>query len=130
MRAAVIENGVVVNVIIVDEINSPDLVPAENGLIGDLWNGAAFQTPPPPPPKVPEAVTMRQAKIALRRAGKLAIVNAALQAMPGDAGEDARITWEWSTEVQRQNPLILMMKPVIGMTDQEIDQLFISAALL
>lgn len=45
MRAAVIENGVVVNVIIVDNIEGPNVVATETANIGDLYDGQAFTRP-------------------------------------------------------------------------------------
>lgn len=51
MRAHIIENGVVVNTIIVDSLNHPselfgNLISAEEGgVIGDLWEGTTFTKP-------------------------------------------------------------------------------------
>lgn len=77
---------------------------------------------------VPESVTMRQARIALAQAGKLTTVNSVIAAMPGTQGDIARIEWEFSNEVKRNQPLVLALIPVLGMTSGEIDQLFITAA--
>lgn len=77
---------------------------------------------------VPEAVTMRQARIALAQAGKLTTVNSVIAAMTGTQGDIARIEWEFSNEVKRNQPLVLALIPVLGMTSGEIDQLFITAA--
>lgn len=51
MRAHLIENGVVVNTIVVDTLDVfPNLIDAEfGGSIGDLWDGSAFTAPPPIP---------------------------------------------------------------------------------
>lgn len=43
MKAAVIENGVVVNLIVVDQLG--DLVDGEGAAIGDLWDGQQFTKP-------------------------------------------------------------------------------------
>lgn len=79
---------------------------------------------------VPAAVTMRQARLALLQAGKLSAVNAAIAGMSGAQGEAAKIEWEFSNEVQRAQPLIAALAPVLGMTPAQIDQLFITAARL
>lgn len=55
MHAAVIENGVVVNLIVVDSLDAlPDLIDGEGAAIGDLWDGTQFVKPEPPPPNLAE----------------------------------------------------------------------------
>lgn len=83
-----------------------------------------------PPEIVPQSVTMRQARLALLQAGKLQAVNNAIAAMQGTQGEAARIEWDYSNEVKRSQPLTLALAQAIGMTDAEIDALFIEAAKL
>jgi hypothetical protein len=80
--------------------------------------------------EVPNAVTMRQARLALLQAGMLTAVNDAVAAMPGDAGAAARIEWEYSQEVQRDKALVLSLAPALGLTDAQLDALFITAAAL
>lgn len=81
-------------------------------------------------PDVPQSVTMRQARIALSRAGILSAVNSAIAAMEGSAGDEARITWEHAAEVLRDGPLIGQLAPGLQLTDEAIDNLFITAARL
>ncbi len=83
---------------------------------------------PPEPP--PIAVSMRQARLALLGAGMLQTVNDAISAMPGGAGEAARIEWEYATEVRRDSPLIASLGPALGMTEAGLDALFSAAAQL
>lgn len=83
-----------------------------------------------PPQIVPKSVTMRQARLALLQAGKLQAVNNAIAEMTGDQGEAARIEWDYSNEVRRTQPLTLALAQVIGMTEEEMDALFIEAAKL
>lgn len=73
-------------------------------------------------------VTPRQARLALLGAGKLTAVTAALAAMTGVQGEAARITWEYATEIRRDDPLISALAPVLGMSEVQIDALFVQAA--
>jgi hypothetical protein len=130
MRAAVIENGVVTNVILVEALDVfPGLVDAANAAIGDTWDGSTFSTPAPRI-VVPASVTMRQARLALLGAGVLATVNAAVSGMPGTQGEAARIEWEYARDVLRDSPLIAGLMPTLSMTEAQIDQLFIAAAAL
>jgi hypothetical protein len=86
--------------------------------------------PPPEVPQVPEVVTMRQARLALLGAGVLSQVEGAINAMPEPHRSAARITWEYSAEVQRHNGLVSQMAPALGLTSGQIDALFIAAAAL
>lgn len=53
MKAAVIESGVVANIIVVDSLDVlPGLVDAQGAAIGDLWDGTTFTKPEPPTPTV------------------------------------------------------------------------------
>lgn len=83
---------------------------------------------PAPPPTIPQAVTMRQARRALLSAGKLATVNAAIAEMTGVQGEAARIDWEFSNEVKRDEPLVSALGAALGLTRAQLDGLFIAAA--
>lgn len=80
----------------------------------------------PPPSDVPTCVTMRQARLALLQTGMLASVNAAVTA----ADEATKITWEFSSEVQRSNPIVSTLAAALNLTDAQIDDLFALAATL
>ena len=129
LRAHVIENGKVANTIEVEPLDVlPNLIDASlGGQIGDGWSGTDI-VPAQEPIVVPVAVTMRQARLALLQAGKLSAVNAAIASMSGIQGEAARIEWEFSNEVKRSQPLVAALAPVLGMTSEQLDQLFITAA--
>ncbi len=79
---------------------------------------------------VPQTVTMRQARLALLAAGHLATANAAIAAMPGTEGDAARIEWEYAHEVRRDAALVAGMGTVLGLTDEQLDALFIAAAAI
>lgn len=81
-------------------------------------------------PRAPQSVTMRQARLALLDAGLLATVNAAIAGMAGAAGDAARIEWEFSSEVQRDKTLVASMAAALGLSDAQLDALFIAAAAL
>ena len=95
--------------------------------------GAVAPTLPvyvPPPSDVPQAVTMRQARLALLAANMLTTVNTAIAAMPGAEGEAARIEWECAQEVRRDSALVQSLIPALGMNDAALDALFTAAAAL
>jgi hypothetical protein len=79
----------------------------------------------PPPPPVPQSITQRQARIILSRAGYLSTVESAIATMPGTSGEEARITWEFATEVRRDDPLLVQISGLLNLTSEQVDQMFI-----
>ena len=82
-------------------------------------------------PAVPLEITPRQAELALLGAGLDGAVDAAIAAMPaGPQKRAAEITWRRSTAVQRFHPLIMALGPQLGLTEAQIDQLFIAAKAL
>lgn len=84
----------------------------------------------PTPVSIPQAVTMRQARLALLAAGKLALIAPAIAAMPEPQQSAANIEWEYSNEVQRNNSFVGMLGAALGMTSTELDALFVAAAAL
>ena len=78
--------------------------------------------------QIPASVTMRQARLAMLGAGILDDVEAAIAAMEGDEGRAARIDWEYALDVRRDWPLINALGSQLGLTEQQIDDLFVAAA--
>lgn len=81
-----------------------------------------------PPKPVPASVTMRQARLALLGAGKLAQVDQAIAAMPEPARSAAQVEWTYSNEVQRHNGFVAALGPTLGMSEAQIDALFRAAS--
>lgn len=79
-------------------------------------------------PVVPQQVTMRQARLALLGAGVLDQVAGAIAELESPHRETAQIEWEFSSTVDRGRPLVAMLGPKLGLTDEQLDQLFITAA--
>ena len=111
------------------EVEPPVFDPVTQSCIfqGGAWVVADVEPPAPP---VPEVVSMRQARIALLAAGFLDAVERAVASMPGIEGDVARIEWEYSQEVRRSSPLIKGLAPALGMTQAQVDGLFIAAAAI
>lgn len=80
--------------------------------------------------EVPAEVPMRQARLALLGAGKLAAVDSSISAMLGVRGEAARIEWEYSNTIKRNQPLVIALGGALGLTSKQMDDLFILAATL
>ncbi|WP_373031669.1 hypothetical protein [Sulfurovum sp.] len=71
--------------------------------------------------------TMRQARLALSYAGVLQQIDEYINLMAGPEGDAARIEWNYGTTVIRTHPLVLTVLPEFGLTEEDIDNLFISA---
>ena len=74
----------------------------------------------------PHQVTMRQARLALLRAGLLDDAEAVIAA----AGREAMMEWEYATVVDRSNPAVAAVQQQESLTDAQIDDLFREAAKL
>lgn len=113
----------------------PELAPGEQLQSGEIREeyGRYVQgwvVVPAPAPEIPQSVTMRQCRIALLNAGLLDAVQSSIAAMPGTDGERARIDWEYAQEVRRDWPLIGYMAGDLGLTDEQVDGLFMAAAAI
>jgi hypothetical protein len=81
-------------------------------------------------PATPKEVSMRQARLALLARGVLGQVDAAIESLPSPDREAARIEWDYSSVVARNSPLVVMMGAALGLDDDALDELFITAARL
>jgi len=132
MRAHIIDNGVVVNTIEVESLDFlPGLIDAQQGgAIGDLWDGQTFIRPEPVV-AIPQEVTRRQGMQALLLAGKLDLVQPAIDAIvdPTDKAM-MQIEWDESQTFQRHRPALISLGTAIGLDSAGIDALFLQAAAL
>lgn len=85
---------------------------------------------PAPLPLVPVSVSTRQARMALLRAGLLANVVTIIASMEGEAGDEARIEWEYATELRRDHFLIKALGAALNLSEDQIDDLFRTAAAI
>lgn len=89
-------------------------------LVGGEWLPAL--------PAVVSSVSMRQAKLALYAAGKLATVETAINALPEPDKTLALIEWNSASAVDRNHPTVSLISAAAGMSSAEIDALFTAAA--
>lgn len=94
------------------------------------YSDGTFSAPSVTTNLAPKIVSMRQARLALLNAGLLTSVNTAVAAMTGDAGEAARIEWEYATEVNREKELVQSLALALSLTETQLDELFTAAAAL
>lgn len=92
---------------------------------GNMPEPADIYVPPPV-----TVVSMRQARLGLLSAGLLTQVNEALAGLVGAEGEAARIEWEYEADVRRDSSLVQMMSGALGLTEQQLDALFVNSSEL
>lgn len=75
-------------------------------------------------------VTMRQARLALHQAGKLSLVDDAINLIPEPDKSLISIEWEYASTVDRMSPWVSTMGAALGLSDDALDQLFETARTL
>ena len=127
MRYAIISGGIVANIIESDADFAAAIgaIPAGDAGIGYAFDGEVF-TPLAAVVPVPESVSQAQARLAMLNAGLLDAATAAVTA----AGPAAVIEWEWRQTIRRDSPLVAGAALSLGLTDGQVDALFIAAAAL
>ena len=81
---------------------------------------------PPTEPDVPQVVSIYQAKEALAAAGYLIAVNAYFASEAATPAE--KRAWENITEVRRNSPLMAKLATMLGLSDAQVDALFVAAS--
>ena len=82
----------------------------------------------PPAVIVPQRITARQAQLALLDAGLLDDVDAIIEALPANVRAHVRIEWDRATHVERGSAVTQMVAVALGLTAEQEDALFVSAA--
>lgn len=135
-RYAIVVDGVVDNIIVADDAFAAEQggVACPSGVeIGWTYDGDDFAAPivsPEDRRATIRPVTMRQARLALLAAGVLGDVAPALAALPSPHRDAAEIEWEYASEVRRDAPLIAALGGALGLTEDQIDDLFEAASAL
>lgn len=95
------------------------------GLVDGFW---VVRNPDPAtlPAPVPYSVTPRQARLALLASGWLQMVETAVNS----GAPEHKITWEYATEILRSDPLVTFFGDTLGLSSEQIDDLFRAAEAL
>ena len=129
-RVAVVDP---VGTVLLIQAVDPDWLPASPLIVVDIgpdaeiagsYAGGVF-TPAVPPPPVPASVTRFQARAALAMAGLLDGVETAVAASPNLL---ARLAWADAQSFERQSPTIASLAAILGLSNEQIDELFQTAA--
>lgn len=130
MRYAIIVDGVVVNAAVANQALESNWVQSDEAKIGDLYQDGQFITPAIPI-QIPESISMRQCRLQLLAENMLDDVNAAIAAIPDEMQrKTAEIEWEYATTVERSSPWVEQLGSALGLSDSQLDKLFIDAAIL
>jgi hypothetical protein len=76
------------------------------------------------------SVTMRQARLALAQQGFLETVEDAIALIPEPDKSAISIEWEYSATVQRSSSWVGTLAPALGLSDEQMDDLFKLASTL
>ena len=75
---------------------------------------------------VPTTISMAQAQLALLAAGHLDAVEAAVETMP----REAQILWRKANTVVRGDPLLIGLAALLGLSETDVDALFVAGSKL
>lgn len=108
-----------------DKADQADLPVARRPKRSAVFTAGSWVDTPDPAPDVVEA---HQFRLALRQFGLLSQANTAVTQIPGQAGAAAAIEWEYRSAVDRRAPLMQTIISGLGLTQQQVDDLFRLAA--
>ncbi|MFN9803787.1 MAG: hypothetical protein ACK54Y_08170 [Bacteroidota bacterium] len=142
-------NGIIENIIVVDDINSytpPDgftVIQSDDVFIGRLVVDGVVVVPeiPPEPSVVPSPITATQMLIVLQDMGFITETEAtdrsqfptAFNALLSENAEQNRaikIRWANLTIVERNDPLVSTFGSLLSLTSEQINTMFIQAAAI
>ena len=76
--------------------------------------------------KARNTVSPYQARMALKKAGLFVGVKEMIEALPED--DDIRLAWDWAAAWERSSPFVGQLGAALGLTSEQIDGLFATAA--
>lgn len=91
--------------------------------VGDSYENGVF-TPYTPLVVVPSAITPLQARKILRQNN----LYTAVQSYLAGQSDEVQDEWEYALEIRRDNTTLLQAADALGLTSQQLDQMFIAAA--
>ena len=128
MRAIILnDKNIIENIIIVDSIQDfPGAIEYVDGAsIGDSIIDGVLVKNTNVSVEVPYSITPRQARLILLDKGLLDDVDTLVK-------EDRKLSiyWEYATEIVRTDPVLEELSTLIGLSDTDLDGLFIEASML
>lgn len=130
MIYVIVEDNVVINRVLSEEALEDNWYKSDEAQIGWSYEDGVFTPPPPPPIEVPDSITARQARLVLHSKGLLSSVEPSIEALPEPERTNAKIEWEYATTIHRNNQFITVLGNALGLTESQIDELFIEGVTL
>ena len=143
MRKALVENGKVVNIILVDPNNIPNWCSnwpdaTADAMIGGTYSDGLF-TPVVVPVKVPSSISFAQLLIGLVSEGWITeaegdawaggtlptAVTSVINTLPAEQRFAARTRAKQPSEIVRNDPLVIALGTAQGKTTEQLDQFFV-----
>lgn len=80
---------------------------------------------------VPASITARQLRLVLLEKGvDINKIDKIINALPEEQKTVAQISWEYAHIFERNNPMLLQVAEAIGITEKELNDIFIQGNLL
>lgn len=80
---------------------------------------------------IPQIITARQLRLALLEKGvDINKIDKIINALPEEQKTVAQISWEYAHTFERNNPMLLQVAEAIGITEEELNDIFIKGNLL
>lgn len=111
------------------EIEFAELEAAQNYVSEHNLDDPIEVEKPDPDPEI-EPVTPRQMRQALLAWNLLSTVEGAINSMSEPTKSYAKVEWEYSLQFNRSHPLVNQMGAALGMTSEQLDNLWLLAATL
>lgn len=134
MRAFVIENGLVVNLIEVANLSVfPNLIDANtvdgNGITGDIGYGYSngIFTTPAPVVTIPQVVSKVAAELALIEAGLEELPDTYFATLVGNPKKKAQALWRLNAVVKITSPILQAAIDAQVITQEQVNALFVRA---
>lgn len=80
-----------------------------------------------PPALLPPGLSARQFRLGLHVNGLLSSVQASIDALGEPERTAAQIEWEYATQIERTHPLVQNLSAQLGLTDEQIDAMWLAA---
>ena len=109
--------------------NDPAALAAAGYIVTERTPADDIEPPPPPPPAT---VSARQIRLWLIQHGvSLSQVDAAIASIPDQLQRDSvQVEWEYAPYVERTHPMLIPLAAALGLTESQVDQAFIEAAVI